>query len=233
MEDWVNNSLETYLKGSVLMAYVVSFLGGLLASFTPCVYPMIPITAGFVGSNNIGGSRLRGFALSTVYVVGIAVTYSALGMVAALSGRFFGEINTNPWVYFAVANIIILLGLGMLEVFEIPMFSSGSSAGSSGFIGVFVMGIASGFVAGPCTAPVLGVLLTYVATTQSVLLGGSMLFVFAFGMGVILIAVGTFSGLVAALPRSGTWMVKIKKAMGFLMIALGEYFLIKMGQLML
>ncbi len=132
-----------------------------------------------------------------------------------------------------VANIIILLGLSMLEVFEIPMMSPGSEINTRGFIGVFVMGIVSGFMAGPCTAPVLGVLLAYVTTTQDVVLGASLLFVFALGMGLLLIAVGTFSGLVAALPRSGGWMVKIKKAMGFLMIALGEYFLIKMGQLML
>ncbi len=233
MEEWINNSLEAYLKASVGMSFVVAFLGGVLASFTPCVYPMIPITAGFVGSRNLGGSRFRGFVLSSVYVVGIAVTYAGLGMVAALTGRFFGEISTNPWVYFVLANIIILLGLSMLEVFEIPMLSPGSEVDARGFIGVFVMGIVSGFMAGPCTAPVLGVVLAYVATTQDVILGASLLFVFAFGMGILLIAVGTFSGLVAALPQSGEWMVKIKKVMGLLMIALGEYFLIRMGQLML
>ncbi|MEW6350058.1 MAG: cytochrome c biogenesis protein CcdA [Thermodesulfobacteriota bacterium] len=232
MEEWVNNSLEAYLKASVFMSFVVAFLGGVLASFTPCVYPMIPITAGFVGSRNVGGSRFTGFVLSSVYVVGIAVTYAALGMVAALTGRFFGEISSNPWVFFVVANIIILLGLGMLEVFEIPMMSPGE-VNAGGFIGIFLMGIVSGFMAGPCTAPVLGVLLAYVTTTQDVFLGASLLFVFAFGMGLLLIAVGTFSGLVTALPSSGDWMIKIKKAMGLLMIALGEYFLIKMGQLML
>jgi len=233
MEEWVNNSLEVYLKGSLFMSCVVSFLGGVLASFTPCVYPMIPITAGFVGGKNVGGSRLKGFALSTVYVSGMAVTYAALGMVAALTGRFFGEINTNPWIYFAVANVIILFGLGMLEVFEIPMLGPGSSTGAGGFIGVFAMGIVSGFVTGPCTAPVLGVLLTYVATTRDAIMGATLLLSFAFGMGMLLIAVGTFSGLVSALPRSGVWMVKVKKAMGFVMILMGEYFLIKMGQLML
>ncbi len=230
MEELVTN-LEAYLKASVFMAFVAAFAGGLLASFTPCIYPMIPITAGYVGSRNIGGSKLKGFLLSLIYVTGMAITYAALGMFAALTGRFFGAIGSNPWVYFAIANIIILLGLAMLEVFEIPIFAPQTNVEQGGLLGVFAMGVVSGFVAGPCTAPVLGVLLAYVGQTQDVLLGAGLLFVFAFGMGALLIIVGTFSGVVASLPRSGEWMVKIKKGIGFVMIGLGEYFLIKAGQL--
>jgi cytochrome c-type biogenesis protein len=226
-------SLEAYLKASVVLSFAAAFAGGVLASFTPCVYPMIPITAGYVGSRNLGGSKARGFVLSLVYVIGVAVTYSALGMIAALTGRFFGEISTNPWAYFVVANIIIALGLSMLEVFTIPMVSFQSGPQVGGLLGVFLLGIASGFVAGPCTAPVMGVLLAYVASTQSVIYGGALLFAFALGMGVLLVIVGTFSGIVASLPRSGEWMVKVKKLLGLAMIGLGEYFLIKMGQLML
>ena len=230
MEDLVTN-FEAYLKASVLMSFFAAFAGGVLASFTPCIYPIIPITAGYVGSRNIGGSKLKGFLLSLIYVSGMAITYAALGMFAALTGRFFGSISSNPWVYFVVANIIILLGLAMLDVFEIPVFSPQTTVEGSGLLGVFVMGIVSGFVAGPCTAPVVGVLLAYVGQTQDVVLGASLLFVFAFGMGTLLIVVGTFSGVMASLPQSGEWMVKIKKGMGFVMIALGEYFLIKAGQL--
>lgn len=230
VEELVTN-LEAYLQASVLMAFLAAFAGGVLSSFTPCIYPMIPITAGFVGSRNIGGSKLKGFLLSLIYVTGMAITYAALGMFAALTGRFFGAIGSNPWVYFVVANIIILLGLAMLEVFEIPVFAPQTTVGGGGIAGVFLMGVVSGFVAGPCTAPVVGVLLAYVGQTQDVILGGSLLFVFAFGMGTLLIVVGTFSGVVASLPKSGEWMVKIKKGLGFLMIALGEYFLIKAGQL--
>ncbi|MFH0822483.1 MAG: cytochrome c biogenesis protein CcdA [Pseudomonadota bacterium] len=224
--------IGVYLQGSALMSLAAAFAGGVLASFTPCVYPMIPITAGYVGAGNLGGSKLRGFSLSLIYILGLAVTYACLGMFAALTGRFFGEIGSNPWVYFTVANIVIILGLGMLEVFTIPMVGLNFAAKPAGKIGVFVMGLASGFVAGPCTAPVMGVLLAYVATTRDILFGGALLFVFALGMSVLLVAVGTFSGLVAALPRSGEWMVKIKKVMGFFMIALGEYFLVKTGQLL-
>jgi cytochrome c-type biogenesis protein len=227
------NSLDLYLKGSVFMSFLAAFLGGVLTSFTPCVYPMVPITAGYVGSRNLGGSKARGFVLSLIYVVGVAVTYAALGVVAALSGRFFGEFNTNPWIHFAVANLMILLGLAMLDVFTIPMIGIGSGTPAGGLFSVFLLGIVSGFVAGPCTAPVMGVLLAYVATTRDLLFGGGLLFVFALGMGLLLVLVGTFSGVLAALPRSGEWMVKIKKILGLAMIGLGEYFLIKMGQLML
>ncbi|MFC1835071.1 cytochrome c biogenesis protein CcdA [Thermodesulfobacteriota bacterium] len=231
MEDLAGN-LETYLKASVALSFLAAFLGGVLAGFTPCVYPMIPITAGYVGSSNLGGSKFRGFVLSLCYVLGVALTYAALGMIAALTGRFFGEISSNPWAYFIVANIIIILGLGMLEVYNMPSFGMTGSGKPGGLLGIFLLGIASGFVAGPCMAPVMGVLLAYVATTQSVVFGGSLLFVFALGMGLLLVIVGTFSGVVASLPRSGEWMVKIKKGLGLFMIGLGEYFLIKMGQLM-
>ncbi|MCP4353461.1 MAG: cytochrome C biogenesis protein [Desulfobacterales bacterium] len=232
MEQLINN-MELYLKASVLMSFIAAFSGGVVASLTPCVYPMIPITASFVGSRNLGGSRMKGFVLSLLYISGVAVTYAVMGVFAAVTGRLFGEINTNPYAFFIVANIIIILGLGMLDVFTIPMIAPKSSQKHNGVLGVFVMGMVSGFVAGPCTAPVLGVLLAYVASTRNILLGGSLLFVFAFGMGILLILVGTFSGVLAALPKSGEWMVKIKKALGIFMIGLGEYFLIKTGQLIL
>ena len=232
MEELVGN-LELYLKASILMSFFAAFIGGLLTSFTPCIYPMIPITASFIGGKSVGGSRLRALFLSLSYVVGIAVTYSILGVFAASTGRLFGEISSNPYAYFIIANIIILLGLGMLDVFTIPVITSKGMTSRGGFLGAFVIGIASGIVIGPCTAPVVGVLLIYVASTQNIILGGGLLFVFAFGMSILLILVGTFSGFLAALPQSGEWMVKVKKIMGIFMIGLGEYFLIKMGQALL
>ena len=232
MEQLVGN-LELYLKASVFMSFFAAFLGGLLTSFTPCIYPMIPITASFIGGRSVGGPKFRALFLSLSYVVGIAVTYSVMGVFAASTGRLFGEISSNPYAYFIIANIIILLGLGMLDVFTIPVITSKSMTNRGGFFGAFVIGIASGIVVGPCTAPVVGVLLIYVASTQNILLGGSLLFVFALGMSILLILVGTFSGVLAALPKSGEWMVKIKKVMGIFMIGVGEYFLIKMGQVLL
>lgn len=231
METLVNN-MEAYLEASMLLSIATAFIGGVLTSFTPCVYPMVPVTAGFVCANNIGGSKWRSFSLSVFYVAGVAFVYASLGVFAATTGKFFGEVSTSPLAYFLVSNVIILFGLGMLEVFPIPMLAPKGPA-RGGIAGAFIMGGASGFVAAPCTAPVLGVLLAYVATKQSVIFGAILLFSFSFGLGLLLVLVGTFSGLLATLPRSGVWMVKIKKALGFFMIGIGEYFLIKMGQLLI
>ncbi|MBM9514423.1 cytochrome c biogenesis protein CcdA [Desulfogranum marinum] len=225
------SQLETTLQTSLLLSIGIAYLGGLLASLTPCIYPMIPITAGVVGHSNIGGSRARGFLLSVTYVFGMAITYAGLGIFAAATGRFFGTVNSHPLTFLLVGNIILLFGLGMLDVFTMPYFSHNITAKTKGFFGVFFAGILSAFVAGPCTAPVLGVLLAYVATTQNILTGGLLLFIFSFGMGTILIGVGTFSSILAAIPKSGSWMATIKKAMGFIMIALAEYFFIKAGML--
>lgn len=230
MIDFAEN-MELYLKGSILISFAAAFAGGVFTGLTPCLYPMIPVTAGVIGTNNVGGSRLRGFSLSLIYVTGMALTYAGLGMVAALTGRFFGEIGTNPVSFVIMANVVIFMGLGMLDVFHMPSFSLGGGKLPKGYAGVFLTGVASGLVAGPCTAPVLGVLLAYVSTTRNIVFGGSLLWVFAFGMGLLLLVTGTFSGAMAAMPRSGEWMVRVKKIMGFLMIGLGEYYLIKAGQL--
>ena len=230
MEQFLSQ-IETYLQGSLLLAFAAAYAGGLLASLTPCVYPMIPITAGVISNSNIGGSKLRGFLLSLTYITGMAITYAGLGIFAAATGRFFGSVNTSPWTFLIVGNIILLLGLGMLDVFRLPTFAPQLDTRIKGVPGVFVIGMASGLIAGPCTAPVLGALLAYVASTGNLVLGASLLFVFSFGMGAILLVVGTFSGFLASIPRSGNWMVIIKKTMGFFMIGLAEYFLIQAGRM--
>ncbi|RUM36711.1 MAG: hypothetical protein DSY50_01895 [Desulfobulbus sp.] len=223
------SQLDTYLKTSLLLSFAAAYLGGMLASLTPCVYPMIPITAGVIGNANVGGSKARGFFLSLCYVTGMALTYAGLGVFAAATGRFFGTVNTSPWTFLIIGNIMLLLGIAMLDVFHLPTIAPKFSSKISGAPGALLVGILTGFIAGPCTAPVLGMLLAYVASTHNIILGGLLLFVFALGMGTLLLAVGTFSGLLAAIPRSGNWMVVVKKSMGVLMIILAEYFLIQAG----
>ncbi len=226
-------SFESYLEGSLFVAYATVFMAGLLTSFTPCVYPMIPITVGVIGGSEKKG-RLHAFLLSLAYVSGLAIIYAALGMIASLTGQFFGSISANRWSFLIVANIIILFGLSMLEVFTIPLprFLQQGGAGSNkkGVVGAFLIGMASGLVAAPCTTPVLGVLLAYVATRQNVLYGATLLLTFSFGMNMLLLAIGTFTGLVTALPKSGLWMVRVKKGMGWLMIVIGQYFIIQAGK---
>jgi len=235
MENLINN-FNSYLYGAPFTAVLISFLAGVLTSFTPCVYPLIPITVGFIGARS-SASKTRGFYLSLLYVLGLACVYAALGAFAALTGKLFGQIGTSPWTYLFVGNVCLLFGLAMLDVFTIQFqFLSAAQPRlqqSGGGVTAFLFGGCSGLVAGPCTTPVLGALLTFVASRQNVALGVIMLFVFAFGMGTLLVLVGTFTGLLSSLPRSGEWIVRIKKVFGFLMIAIGEVFIIKAGQLML
>jgi thiol:disulfide interchange protein DsbD len=225
--------LDVYLQTSLLSSLVIAFVGGILASLTPCIYPMIPITAGVIGHANIGGSKVRGFLLSLIYVMGMALTYAALGVFAAASGRFFGAINSSPWTFLLVGNVIMLFGLGMLDVFPLPTIAGPLVSRKLGVVGIFLAGISAALVAGPCTTPVLGTLLAYIASSQSLVGGGLLLFVFSLGMGTLLLLVGTFSSFLTAIPRSGTWMVAIKKTMGVLMLFLAQYFFLKAGALLI
>jgi cytochrome c-type biogenesis protein len=227
------NGLENYLGGSPVAAIGAAFIGGVLVSLSPCVYPMIPIVSAYVGSKSAGEkTRLKSFLLSFLYVVGMAAVYSLLGMIAALSGSFFGQISTNPWALLIVGNVLILFALNILEVVPFPTWLSRGSMEPAvgGAIGAFLVGAASGLVASPCTSPVLFGLLTYVAANHSIVFGGSLLFAFSIGMGILLIVVGTFSGLAATLPKPGPWIVRVKKLLGLLMLGLAEYYLIKAGQ---
>lgn len=232
MEQFLNN-LEQYLQNAPALALLAAFVSGVLTSFTPCVYPMIPVTIGIIGAKG-AGSKLRGFALSLVYVVGMALTYSTLGFFAAATGTMFGKVSTNPIFYLVIANACIFFGLSMLGVFEISIpqssFFASRFAGKGGFLTVLLFGIASGLIAAPCTAPVLGILLTFAATSGRPVYGFSLLFAFALGMGTLLLIVGTFTGLIASLPKSGIWLERVKKGIGFFLILVGEYFLIRMGQ---
>ena len=173
--------------------------------------------------------------MSLVYVIGMAITYAALGAVAALTGKLFGEIQSNPWVYLVIANIIILMGLSMLGVFTltVPVFLQNLQKGrdKKGMLGPFLLGLSSGLIAAPCTAAVLGVVLTFVATKQNVLFGVTLLFVYALGAGALLLIAGTFTGFLLALPKPGMWTNVIQKIFGWFMIALGEYFLFRAGML--
>ena len=235
IENLVSN-LSFYLESSVALAFVAAYLGGILISFTPCTYPLIPVTVGFIGTQG-SSSRGRGFLLSLFYVAGIAATYALLGAAAALSGRIFGQMQTNFWTYFIMANLCLVMGLSMLDVFNISipvpqkLMKLTGGNGKKGFLNSFLIGVVSGVVIGPCTAPALGVLLGYVAVKTNVFLGMGLLFVFAFGMGTLLIIVGTFAGVIAALPQSGAWMTKIKFISGMLLIGAAEYFLYIAGRL--
>ena len=236
MIDALLDALSGYLHGRNALAFLAVYLGGVLASFTPCLYPVAPLTVAFIGSR-CGGGKRSGFLLSVVYVLGMSLVYTTLGAAAALSGTLFGKLQANPWTYFVMANICIAMGLSMFGVFPLslpaPRFTTSltSATGRKGIGGSFLFGLAAGFVISPCVTPILGVLLTFVAARQEPLFGMSLLFVFSLGMGSLLIVLGTFAGLLASLPRSGVWMMRMNKFFGIIFLAMGEYFLIKAGAL--
>ena len=229
------------LSGRPLVALPVLFLAGVLTSLTPCIYPMIPITAAIVGGQSAGETgvaRWRPLLLSLTYAVGLAAVYSALGLFAGLTGTLFGTVSTNPWLYFAMANLLLFAGLAMLDVIPIRLPSSlvqrASTAGTGGrFSGALVMGAMSGLVAAPCSAPVMAAVLTWVTTTKSAWLGFAYLFAFSLGMCALLVAVGVSSGALSRMPRAGVWMIRLKKVFAFVMLGVAEYYLIKMGQLII
>jgi cytochrome c-type biogenesis protein len=233
LENFIDG-LSVYLHGSFILAYTAAYLGGVLMSFTPCTYPMIPITIAFIGAHS-SGSKVKGLLLSIVYVLGMSVTYTILAAIAALTGKLFGQLQTNPWTLFIVANICILMGLSMLEVFvlpiRVPAFLAKAQPKRKGIAGSFLVGAVSGLVMGPCTAPVFAVLLSFVATSQNIVFGMSLFFIFAFGMGTLLIILGTFAGLLTSLPKSGMWMTRVSHICGWILLAVGEYFLIQAGML--
>jgi cytochrome c-type biogenesis protein len=226
------------LSGSPVTAIPALFLAGLLTSLTPCVYPMIPITAAIVGGSSVGAppSRGRTLALTLSYVLGLSVVYSALGLFAGLSGTLFGSVSSNPWLYFGMANLLILAALGMLDVIPVRLPSSimqrAATAGEGGRIaGALTMGAVSGLVAAPCSAPVMAAVLTWVTTTKSAVLGFLYLFSFSLGMCTLLVLVGLSSGSIAKLPRAGAWMLWVKRIFAILMIGVAEYYLLKAGEL--
>jgi thiol:disulfide interchange protein DsbD len=227
------NGIEAYLGGSPLAAVGAAFAGGMLVSMTPCVYPMIPIVSAYVGAKSAGEkTRTRSFLLALGYVVGMGAVYSLLGMVAALSGGFFGKIATSPWALLIVANILILVALNILEVIPFPGWLPGRAVrpAAGGVIGAFMVGAASGLVASPCTSPVLFGLLTHVATSQRVVYGGVLVFAFSMGMGILLIVFGTFAGIAASLPKPGRWMNGVRTLLGLLMLGFAEYYLVRAGK---
>jgi thiol:disulfide interchange protein DsbD len=225
----LTTNLQDYLSASSVLAYPAAFFAGMLISFTPCVYPVIPIQLGFIGGqtakdvNATGRLSTRGFTLSILFVTGMAIVYAALGAFASLTGTLFGIWAASPWTYIVLANVILLFSLSMLTKWN-------PERKGKGYVSALLIGAASGLVVGPCTAPALGAALAYVATNGNVLFGTSVLFVFAFGMGALMIALGTFSGALAAMPRSGEWMVRVKKAFGIMMIVVSEYLLLQAGQ---
>jgi cytochrome c-type biogenesis protein len=229
------------LSDRPLTALPLAFLGGVLTSLTPCIYPMIPITASIVGGQSVGTdrpSKRRAIALTFAYVFGLALVYATLGLLAGMSGTMFGTVSTSPWLHLAMANLLILAALAMLDVIPVrlpaALTARAASVGEGGRVtGAFVMGAASGLVAAPCGAPVMAAVLTWVSLTKSATLGFLYLFVFSLGMCTLLVAVGISVGVLGVLPRAGAWMIWVKRLFALIMLIMAEYYLVRMGGLLI
>ena len=218
---------EGFGDRGILVTLLLVFLGGLALNLTPCVYPMIPITISYFGGQAQGkkGSLV---AHACLYVIGMAVTYSVLGVFAAMTGSLFGTALQYPPVLIGIALVMVLLALSMFDVYEfrMPAFLNRLAGGSQkGFAGTFLMGLTVGIVAAPCIGPFVLGLLTYVGNKGNAFLGFVLFFVLALGMGVPFIVLGVFSGSIKRLPRSGAWMVWVRKIFGFILLAMAVYFL--------
>jgi len=214
------------LAHGYFFAFATMFVGGFLTSLTPCVYPLIPITVSLFGARGDDVPRSRAMTLAACYVGGIGVMYASLGVGFALAGKAFGTFMANPWVIVPIAVVFVAMAASMFGAFELnlpPALAQRlSSVGGKGFGGAFAMGLVGGIIAAPCTGPVLASILAYVATTKSVVLGGSLLVTYALGMGVLFFAIAAFA---VSLPKSGAWMEGVKSVFGIVLLVAALYFL--------
>jgi len=171
--------------------------------------------------------------LTLMYVFGLSLVYALLGLLAGLTQTLFGTVSASPWAALVTGNLLLLFGLWMLDAIPIripsALLGGGRTESVSSLGGAFIMGCASGLVAAPCSAPVLAAVLTWVAVTKSAVLGFIYLFVFSIGMCALLVVVGIFGATFARLPKSGMWMVWVRRALALVMLGAAEYYFVHAG----
>jgi thiol:disulfide interchange protein DsbD len=209
---------------SLLLILATFFVLGLGLSFTPCVFPMIPILSGIIVGQGANSTRMHTFLLSVAYVLGMAITYSAAGVAAGLSGSLLSNALQNPWVLGTFAMVFVALSFSMFGFYELqlPGFLQSKLSDTSNnlkggnFVGVFIMGALSALIVGPCVAAPLAGALLYISKSHDVVMGGSALFAMSLGMGVPLLLIGASAGTL--LPKAGMWMEAVKKFFGVLLL---------------
>lgn len=218
---------STLEKSGLFLSLIFVFFAGLALNLTPCVYPLIPITIGYFGGQ-AEGKTSRLFLLGVLYVLGMALTYSVIGVVTSLSGAVFGTLLQNPYVIVGIVILFIALALSQFGVYEfkLPDALVAKAGGAKGGVwGAFFMGLTMGIVAAPCIGPFVLGLVTYVAAKGDPYYGFLMFFVLAVGLGFPYLLLAIFSGKIKSLPRAGIWMEGVKHIFGFLLIGMAIYFL--------
>lgn len=220
METLIQSALIEGQQSFFIVAII--FATGLLTSLTPCVYPMLPITVSVIG--NQANSRQQGVIYSLLYVFGLSLVYAGLGVFAASTGQLFGTVASHPITLTVVALFCLLMALWILGWIKVPQTSViAQFTTRSAPLNVFIAGCLSGLIMAPCTSPVLGMLLMYLAATGDALWAALLMFVFALGMSALLLLAGSISGFLAALPRSGAWLNGTKWLMAALMLGVAIY----------
>ncbi|MBI5729500.1 MAG: protein-disulfide reductase DsbD [Ignavibacteriales bacterium] len=217
---------STLEKSGLILSLIFVFLGGLALNLTPCVYPLIPITIGYFGGESEGRTS-RLFLLGVLYVLGMALTYSVIGVVTSLSGALFGTLMQNMFVIISIALLFVVLALSQFGVYEFKLPDSWvmkAGGAKGGAFGAFFMGLTMGVVAAPCIGPFVIGLVTYVAAKGDPFYGFLMFFVMAVGLGLPYLLLALFSGKIKKLPRAGDWMEGIKHIFGFLLLGMAIYF---------
>jgi thiol:disulfide interchange protein DsbD len=223
-EETLASTLE---QSGLAVSLLLIFLGGLALNLTPCVYPLIPITIGYFGGQSEGKTS-RLFLLGILYMLGMALTYSVIGVVTSLSGALFGTLLQNMYVIIGIAALFVILALSQFGVYEFNLPSSWMAAAGGaqgGLFGAFFMGLTMGIVAAPCIGPFVLGLVTFVAAKGDPFQGFLMFFVLAIGLGLPYLILALFSGKIKNLPRSGEWMEGVKHLFGFIMLGMALYFL--------
>lgn len=220
----------SYLKDARPLLVLASFFGfGLLLSLTPCVFPMIPILSGIIAGQGAQVTKARAFALSLTYVMGMALTYTVVGVLAGLTGTLLSNALQTPPVQLATALIFVVLALSMFDLYQLQLpvglqnrlhLTSHRLPGGH-YWGVGFMGALSALVMGPCVAAPLAGGLLYIAQTHDVVMGGAALFILALGMGMPLLAIGTSAG--ALLPKAGRWMNRVKHLFGVILLGVALF----------
>ncbi|MBI2313610.1 MAG: protein-disulfide reductase DsbD [Betaproteobacteria bacterium] len=225
-----SSQIAALFSGGSFWLVIASFFGfGLLLSFTPCMFPMIPILSGIIAPHGEHLTKRRGFVLSATYVLGMAVTYALAGIAAGLSGTMLSAALQNPWVLGTFALIFVALSFSMFGFYELQLPSvlqsrlteASNRLHGGHFTGVFAMGALSAVIVGPCVAAPLAGALLYISQTGDVVLGGTALFTLALGMGAPLLAVGTSAGHV--MPKAGPWMEAVNRFFGVLLLGTAIY----------
>lgn len=226
MLDWLTNTLPTFISGFSVFAFVLVFLGGVITSIGPCNLAMVPLIMAYVGGQE-EVSRARSFWLSLFFTFGSATTFMLLGIIIALIGGIFG--SAQSILYYIVAAVCLIIGLNLLKVINLqfPGLTGLQSRykPKQGLVGAFFLGMVLGLAGSQCGTPILFAILSIVMLKGNIAYGAALLFFYALGRGVPVVAAGTFTGVLKNMPVIEKWSAALEIVAGIVLLALGIYFL--------